>query len=222
VTIVWQPGDNVVHRFMRTDGTLGAHHPLRVLSDDGERLIGWLPDGTDIIGTALPDGRNPREAPLAEMFRLPRVRTHAVWHGASTLRLVNEPDWSSVWWFFDPAGTFECWYVNLELPRGRTAHTTDRVDGALDVVVYPDRTWRWKDEDEADAAVAAGRITADDLSRLRAEGERQIALAEAGAFPYDGTWCDFRPDPDWARPVLPGDADSIARLVGPDQVNQAG
>jgi predicted RNA-binding protein associated with RNAse of E/G family len=97
--------------------------------------------------------------------------------------------------------------VNLEIPRGRTEHTTDRSDGALDVVVAPDCSWRWKDEDEADAAVAAGRITAADLTRLRAEGERVIALAEAGAFPFDGTWTDFRPDPDWPAPVLPAGLD---------------
>jgi hypothetical protein len=208
--VIWQPGDSVVQRFVRTDGSIGQHHPLRVLSDDGEALVGWLPEGTDIIGTALPDGRDPREAALNEMFRLPRVRTRAVWHTTSTLRLIIESDWSSICWFFEPDGTFRNWYVNLELPRGRTAHTIDRVDGALDVEVYPDLTWRWKDEDEAAAAVDAGRITAGDLDRLRAEGERQIALAQAGAFPYDGTWCDFRPDPQWPRPVLPGDLESAS------------
>lgn len=119
------------------------------------------------------------------------------------MRLVTESEWSSVWWFFDPDGTFRAWYVNLEMPRGRTSFSTDRVDGALDVVVAPDRSWRWKDEDEADAAVACGRITAADLVRLRAEGERMIALAEAGAFPFDGTWCDFRADPAWPAPVMP-------------------
>lgn len=30
-----------------------------------------------------------------------------------------------------------------------------------------------------------------------------IALAEAGAFPFDGTWLDFRPDPAW--PPIPPD-----------------
>jgi hypothetical protein len=30
-----------------------------------------------------------------------------------------------------------------------------------------------------------------------------IALAEAGRFPFDGTWTDFRPDPAWPAPTLP-------------------
>jgi Protein of unknown function (DUF402) len=200
---VWRPGETAVQRFVRADGSIGQHHPLRVIEDDGERLLGWLPAGTDIVNSRLADGRDPRDVPLDEMFVLPRIRVPGQWRDTSNLRLITESEWSSLWWFFEPDGTFMCWYVNLEIPRGRTEHTTDRSDGALDVVVAPDRSWRWKDEDEADAAVTAGRITAADLTRLRAEGERVIALVEAGVFPFDGTWTDFRPDPDWPAPAMP-------------------
>jgi protein associated with RNAse G/E len=137
------------------------------------------------------------------MFRLPRVMVPGTWRNTSTLRVITESEWSSVWWFFTSDGEFLSWYVNLEIPLGRTELGTDRIDGALDVQVDPDRRWRWKDEDEADAAVEAGRLRREQLALLRAEGERLIALAEAGAFPFDGTWCDFRPDPDWPAPRLP-------------------
>ncbi|HEX3787410.1 MAG TPA: DUF402 domain-containing protein [Pseudonocardiaceae bacterium] len=200
---VWTPGETVLQRFVRNDGTIGQHHPLRVLADDGESLLGWLPKDTEIIGTRLVDGRDPRDAPMAERFTLPRQRCLAYWRTTSNVRLITESHWSSVWWFFAADGVFTGWYVNLELPRGRTEQTTDRVDGALDVVVAADRRWRWKDEDEAAASVAAGRITAAELAGLRAEGERIISLVESVAFPFDGSFCDFRPDPDWPAPVLP-------------------
>jgi hypothetical protein len=206
VSRVWQPGESFVQRFRRTDGTIGQHHPLRVLADDGTTMTGWLPVDTPIVNTQLPDGRDPRQAPMAEMFRIPRVRVPGTWHSTANLRVITEGEWSSVWWFFRPDMSFVGWYVNLEIPLGRTEIGTDRIDGALDVQVAPDRTWRWKDEDEADAAVEAGRITADHLTRLRAEGERVIGLAESGKFPFDGTWCDFRPNPDWPTPTLPPDA----------------
>jgi len=207
VSPVWRPGETAVQRFVRADGSIGQHHPLRVIEDDGERLLGWLPAGTEIIDTRLADGRHAREAPLHEMFVLPRIQVRGKWLNASNLRLIAESEWSSVWWFFQLDGAFTAWYVNLEIPRGRTEDTTDRSDGALDVVVASDRSWRWKDEDEAAAAVTAGRITAADLTRLRAEGERVIALVEAGAFPFDGTWTDFRPDPAWPAPALPAGLD---------------
>lgn len=202
---MWAPGERVLYRFVRPTGGVGTVHPMRVLSDDGRWLLGWVPEGTPIVVSRLADGRDLREAPLAERFRLPRTRVPGRWRGCSTLRLVDEQAWSSVWWFFGPGGNFLSWYVNLELPRGRTPSTVDRMDGVLDVHVGPDRTWQWKDEDEAAAAVDAGRFDAARMAGLRAEGERMIALAEAGRFPFDGTWCDFRPDPAWPLPGPPDD-----------------
>ncbi|WP_246258511.1 DUF402 domain-containing protein [Amycolatopsis anabasis] len=199
----WQPGETVVERFLRPDGSAGQHHPLRTIADDGRTLLAWIPRGTEIIGTRLAGGRRVREAPLQDRFRLPRESFRNHWRDGGTLRLISEEHWSSIWWFFNAEGEFVDWYANLEIPCGRTATGPDRIDGVLDVVVHPDRSWRWKDEDEAEAALAAGRLTGDQLVRLRAEGARLIALAEAGAFPFDGTWTDFRPDPAWPAPELP-------------------
>jgi Protein of unknown function (DUF402) len=196
-------------RFSRLDGTLSQIHPLRVLSDDGRRLIGWLPAGTSIVGTRLETGEDPRDVPLEVRFTLPRKQYPTTWRQTSTLRLVDDQEWSSTWWFFDEVGKFLGWYVNLEIPLGRGEASVERIDGALDVWVEPDRSWSWKDEDEADASVAAGRLTSEQLVLLRAEGERLIALAEAGEFPFDGTWCDFRPDPSWPAPRLDGWASDL-------------
>ncbi|OLT47091.1 hypothetical protein BJF85_00440 [Saccharomonospora sp. CUA-673] len=196
-------GEDVVLTFVRPDGSVGQRHPLRVVADDGTRLLGWLPVGTPIVGSRLVDGRTLREAPLAERFRVPRVPVHDVWRGTSTLRLVDDERWSSVWWFFAGDGTFTGWYVNLEIPCGRDAHGPVRIDGVVDVVVEPDGTWRWKDLDEAAAAVEAGRLTQTQLERLRDEGRRCGELAERGAYPFDGTWTDFRPEPGTPAPRVP-------------------
>ncbi|WP_370943215.1 DUF402 domain-containing protein [Amycolatopsis sp. cg5] len=197
----WQPGDTVVERFRRTDGSIGQHHPLRVLSDDGATLLAWLPPGTEIIGTRLVDGRLMRDAPLGERFRIQREQYLSTWHGTANVRRVVDDEWCSVWWFFAPE--FTGWYVNLEIPLGRTETGFDRIDGVLDLDVAPDGTWCWKDEDEAEAALDAGKLTREQLKRLREEGERMGALASARAFPFDGTWTDFTPDPSWAAPELP-------------------
>ncbi|MDX3195372.1 DUF402 domain-containing protein [Streptomyces sp. MN03-5084-2B] len=201
----WRPGETVVERFHRPDGSIGQVHPLRVLEDDGRVLRAWLPAGTPIIGSRLADGRLMRDAPLDQRFRIPRVPVPDSWHGASTLRRIPEDEWSSVWWFFDLEGRFKNWYVNLEIPLGRTAGAVDRIDGVLDVVVEADGSWRWDDEDEAEAALEVGRLTLEQFDRLRAEGERIGALAERGAYPFDGTDTGFRPDPGWPAPELPAE-----------------
>lgn len=199
----WRPGQTVVERFLRPDGSVGQRHPLRVIADDGAALLGWIPDGTRVLSSRLADGRSMRELPVEERFRVPRVAVPGVWSGSSTLRLITEARWSSVWWFFAPSGEFTGWYVNLEIPLGRNETGPDRIDGVLDVVVAPDRSWMWKDEDETDAAIRAGRLTRAQAGELRTEGERLIGLAESGTFPFDGTWTDFRPDAHWGRPELP-------------------
>jgi Protein of unknown function (DUF402) len=111
-----------------------------------------------------------------------------------------------VQWFWNAGGDFVGWYVNLEEPGvcwddGRSAGV-DITDQDLDVWVYPDRSWRWKDEDElAERLAYPEHYWVSDAAAVRAEGERMIALAEAGEFPFDGTWTDFRPDPGWTLPA---------------------
>lgn len=79
--------------------------------------------------------------------------------------------------------------------------TTDHV---LDIVIGPDRRWRWKDEEEF--ATHTGRTGYYDdagARAIRAEGQRLVRLAESGVFPFDGTHLDFRPHLSWPLLRLP-------------------
>ncbi|HEX6869563.1 MAG TPA: DUF402 domain-containing protein, partial [Micromonosporaceae bacterium] len=65
-------------------------------------------------------------------------------------------------------------------------------------------SWRWKDEDEfAERTGHPDFWTSEEASRIRAEGERLIALVESEAYPFDGTLVDFRPDSGWEPTNLP-------------------
>lgn len=204
-TGTWPPGAEILYRFWRLDGSLGTVHPARVASDGPDELLCWVPAGTPIRITTAPDGRTPRELPMHERFTGVRVPARSVWRGTATLRLVFAHRWCSVWWFFEPDGTFRNWYVNPEVPLGRDATGVDRVDGVLDLEVFPGGRWSWKDEDELEPALAAGRIDEAHLRRLRAEGERMAELAEAERFPFDGSHCEAVPDPSWPLPSLPAE-----------------
>jgi len=90
------------------------------------------------------------------------------------------------------------WYVNLQAPlvvRGTTFDTTDWV---LDVVVDPDGTWRWKDEDEFAYAIELGVFDGMDPVAVRGEGERVVA-----ARPWPTGWEDWRPPAEWSPLALP-------------------
>lgn len=82
-------------------------------------------------------------------------------------------------------------------------------DLGLDVVVNPDRSWHWKDEDDFAAFTdAPGYWTAEQAAVARTEGRRLIRLADNGSFPFGGTHCHFVPDPKWSCPKLPTGWDS--------------
>jgi hypothetical protein len=97
--------------------------------------------------------------------------------------------------------------VNLQSPLVSTAIGFDTVEHVLDVVIAADRSsWRWKDEDELDEAVARGIFSAADVSTFRAWGERAVAHVVDRRPPFDRDWSGWRPDPSWTEPVLPSEA----------------
>ena len=88
-------------------------------------------------------------------------------------------------------------------PFRRSPLGFDTLDNVLDIVIAPDGTWRWKDEEELDGWVARGRFTRDEVAEIRAEGARVAAELDAGSRWWDETWATWKPDPAWPMPELP-------------------
>jgi hypothetical protein len=65
---------------------------------------------------------------------------------------------------------------------------------------------RWKDEDELEAAVMAGRYSAADAERFRSDARSVEEIVRAWGSPFSDGWERWRPDPSWAVPELPPDA----------------
>jgi hypothetical protein len=89
-------------------------------------------------------------------------------------------------------GAFRGWYVNIQLPFLRKSYGFDIVDQTLDIVVRPDLSWYWKDEDELDMAIAAGALSAEDEARIRIAGKEVVGLIEGRKPPFDETWTRFQ------------------------------
>jgi RimJ/RimL family protein N-acetyltransferase len=100
----------------------------------------------------------------------------------------------SLWHFFDGT-TFREWYVNLERESRWNGACFDFVDEKLDLVVSPDGTVRWKDEDELAEAAAQGYL---DEADVRAEAAKVLADP-----PWPTGLETFVPAPAWPAPELP-------------------
>lgn len=160
-----------------------------IVEETSEQIVLHLPRGAvarfpvDVHGREVRIPR-PRGWTLAERA----VRFEA-------LALYRPGRRHSIWLFWDEDGSFAYWYVNLEQPLERTSLGLDVRDDKLDLVIAPDGTVRWKDEDELVEAARRGLV---DEAAVRAEAER--VLAEP---PWPTGWEAWRPDPACGLPKLP-------------------
>lgn len=205
--MVFAPGQIIVHRNTR-HSRIAFARPVRVVSDDERGLLLWMDRGTPAINEVTVDGRRTRGMPFSEWITLEYRLSPGAWQGPGILLYFPPGADHSVWWFWDDDRAFQCWYVNLEERAVRwddgTTAGIDVIDQDLDVVVAPDNSWEWKDEDEfAERLAFPEHYWVRDEAAVWAEGRRVIKIAEAGEFPFDGTWTDFRPDPSWPIPELP-------------------
>jgi len=202
-----RPGQALLRRYRRGSSTSWLQ-ACRVVAAGEQGVFCWIPVGAGFASRHRPDGSPVRAAPIAD-FASAELRLGS-WQGRSALILMPAGRAHSVWWLFDRAA-FSGWYVNLEARSrywrsGGSAgwHGVDVVDHELDVVVAPDRSWQWKDEDDLAAVTGLdGYWDGQGSAEIRAEGRRVLADVEAARFPFDGSWCDFRPEPSWPSPLLP-------------------
>jgi hypothetical protein len=198
-------GRVILHRNTRR-GRLAFVRPVRVVADTDLGLLLWMARGTPGLNEVTLDGRGARGMPFSEWVTLGHRMRAGAWQGPGILLFFPPDADHSVWFFFDDGGRFANWYVNLEERAVRwddgAVAGVDIVDQDLDIVVRPDRSWEWKDEDEFTERLAIPEhYWVPDEQAVRAEGRRVIKVIEAGEFPFDGTWTDFVPDPSWQTPT---------------------
>jgi predicted RNA-binding protein associated with RNAse of E/G family len=208
---VWRPGETVGLWEVWRD-RLWSARPAIVAADDGDALALWLPRGTRWKAPVTPPHRS-RAATRAErlMACLERedwVLDDRVWD-ISTLWLLREGDLHATWVSWLPDGEHYGWYINLQEPYRRTARGLHWMDLMLDVVVAPDRSWRWKDEDEFQALIDHRLIDETKARAVREAAATAIRQLEAGEPPFCTPWPAWRPDPAWPAPVLPPDWETL-------------
>ena len=198
------PGRLILHRDTH-HGRIAFVHPGRVVSDDDRGLLLWVARGSAIAVEATRDGRFPRELTFPDWMAAQREPRLLQWRGPGVLRFFPPGENHSVWFFRNDDDSFKEYYVNLEESAVRwddgDLAGIDVIDQDLDIVGHPGGTWEWKDEDEfAERLAHPGLYWVPDEAAVWAEGRRVIKKIEAGEFPFDGVWTDFRPDPAWDTP----------------------
>ena len=175
IDAVWRD----VHR-----GRVWRAQACRIVEESAETIALWIPRGSPF---RIPAGglRIPGEEWELERGETTRPQLCVARPGRA----------HSVYLFWTDAWELEHWYVNLEQPLRRSPVGFDTFDEKLDLIVRTDGSYRWKDEDELEAAAAAGLL---DAAAVRAEAARVLE-----EWPFPTGWEAWRPDPSWPVPQLP-------------------
>lgn len=174
-----------VHR-----GRVWRAQACRIVEDSPEAIAFWIPAGA------------PAKVPAGGL-RIPGDD----WELEDTAPArdqigVAQPGHAhSIYVFWGEDGSVDHWYVNFERPLQRTPIGLDTFDEKLDLIVHPDGTYIWKDEDELEQAAAKGLLDAD---AVRAEAQRVLE-----EWPFPTGWESWEPDPSWPIPGLPEGWDRV-------------
>lgn len=213
---MWQSGDQIVVRY-RTSGRLSGVIPVTVVKDAADCIALYLAAGTPSkYPVDLDDALTPLERERGGVGDRPWRVADGVWHTNARLYLIppGAAHAFSAFWR-DADWSFLGWYVDLQAPLQRIAQGFESEDYLLDILVEPDGSWTWKDEDEFEAAQHAGRFSPVEVAAIRAEAACVIATIEAQSWPFNAGWEQWRPNPAWQIPTIPADWDAISEHKQP-------
>jgi predicted RNA-binding protein associated with RNAse of E/G family len=189
---------------------------MRVLAADGEAgtvtTARWPGAATRDI-TSYIESMRTGDAALREEARQAHVRgdwelADSAWRRTGVIEQVCAGRWFSVSAMYNADGTMHCWYVNFERPPVWHGGGWETHDLALDLVVEPDGTRHWKDENEYERGRRLGLISDAEHRAVRAARDEALAVVESrgSLFAPGAVPPSWLPDPAWAPPSLPGHA----------------
>jgi hypothetical protein len=166
-------------------------------------------DEPDLLALYMPGGSPLRFAP--DFFGAPHPWSHKNrWRGHGVLHLQRPGEMHAVWVFWKgKQRQLAAWYLNVQEPFRRSRFGIDTQDLELDIVVAPDGSWRYKDDERLEGWVERGRWTAAEVAEIRAEASRLGELLDSGCRWWSEKWATWQPDPDWPQPTLPPGWDAL-------------
>jgi len=142
----------------------------------------------------------------AETWELKKVH----WH-TNRLLFLLEPKkyYSTIFFWNNESHEFLGYYINFQLPFKRSHCGIDTLDLDLDLIINPDFSYEWKDIEDYQKATDEEIISPEWTKEIDKAKKEVLDTLEKRQYPYDGSWLNWMPDPDWLPPKLPENWDKI-------------
>jgi len=204
---VWKPGEQAVLRGIVSKRVWSARSVIVVKDDLDETILALLPGAQ----CAYPEGYfhwkygdNSRGTRWQEANGKSWTFREFKWQKNRFLIFLKPQrfyDTNVVW--DHETDQFKCYYINFQLPYERSAIGFDTLDLDLDVVIGPSYDWQWKDEAAYFEGIREGGIKEKWVVEIERAKQEILKQIERRSCPLDGSWNDWRPDPNWNPASLP-------------------
>ena len=206
---MWSPGDIISWRGIYRNRVWHVQ-PTILVKDSPEEIVLTLLPGTECTAEeSYPKGKKNGKRRwffANENWQLAKY----TWR-TNRLLLLMEPEkyYSTVFFWNHETNKFLCYYINFQLPFRRNQCAVDTLDLDLDLIINPHFSYEWKDVDDYQKAIDNEIIFPEWIQGIEAAQQDVFEKLEARRYPFDGSWLDWKPDPNWSPPTLPENWDKI-------------
>jgi predicted RNA-binding protein associated with RNAse of E/G family len=206
---MWNSGEVVSWRGIRNE-VVWHVQPTLVVKDSPKEVVLTLLPGTECMAEeTYPLGKQKSKRWWdfeANDWKLAKY----TWR-TNRLLLIFEPEkcYSTILFWDHASNEFLCYYINFQEPFHRRDHCMDTLDWELDLIINPDFSMEWKDVDDYQKAIEHNLITPAWAQKIEDAKPHVLERFEKCQYPFDGSWLDWKPDPNWLPPTLPDGWDKI-------------
>ena len=205
----WRSGDVIVWRGVFRNRVWHAQ-PVIVVKDTPEEMCVTLLPGTECVAPeGYLDGKDSAKRRWSFKDKDWKLENYA-WR-TNRLLILLEPNtyYSTMFFWRADSNDFLLYYINFQLPFQRSHCGIDTLDLDLDLIINPDFSFRWKDEDDYQKAIDHEVIMPEWTQAIEISKKEIFYKIEKRQYPCDGSWLNWMPDPDWLPPKLPKNWDKI-------------
>ena len=206
---LWRSGDVIVWRGIFRNRVWHAQ-PVIVVKDSPEELCVTLLPGTECVAPeGYLDGKDSTKRRWSFKDKDWKLENYA-WR-TNRLLILLEPDtyYSTMYFWRADSNDFLLYYINFQLPFQRSDGGIDTLDLDLDLVINPDFSFEWKDEADYQKAIDNEVIIPEWTQEIEIAKKEIFNKLQKRQYPYDGSWLNWIPDPNWLPPKLPKNWDKI-------------
>jgi predicted RNA-binding protein associated with RNAse of E/G family len=206
---MWNPGDIIVWRGIFRERVWHAQTVIVVKNTPQETVVALLQGAECIAPEGYLRGKDNSKRRWYFKDKDWELEKYA-WH-TNRLLLLLEPGkyYSTIYFWNDESNEFLCYYINFQLPFHQSHCGVDTLDLDLDLIINPDFSYRWKDVDDYQKAIENEIIFPEWVAGIESAKQDVLEKLETRRYPFDGSWLNWLPDPNWSPPTLPENWDKI-------------